>query len=78
MHFNRPGRLPPTTQAIPSTLDWDLWKGPTDGSVGYNETYPPKTWRGYYRYGKYGYGKYGTYSGYGTYGAVYGEEDDED
>ena len=51
MHFNRPSRYPVTPQAVPYTLDWDLWKGPTDGSARYNEVFLPKTWRGFYQYG---------------------------
>lgn len=49
--FKRPTRIPPTSQAIPNTLNWDLWKGPTVGDVKYNEIYLPKSWRSFFQFG---------------------------
>lgn len=37
-------------QAIPGTLDWDLWQGPRTERP-YNETYCPKGWRWHWDYG---------------------------
>ncbi|MGY8694692.1 MAG: Gfo/Idh/MocA family protein, partial [Verrucomicrobiia bacterium] len=49
--FKRPTRIPPTSQAIPNTLNWDLWKGPTVEDVKYNEIYLPKSWRSFFQFG---------------------------
>ncbi len=49
--FNKPSRFPPTSQAVPLRLNWDLWKGPTADDVKYNEVYLPATWRGFYTFG---------------------------
>lgn len=37
-------------QAIPETLDWDLWLGPTR-QRNYNEIYTPAKWRGWWDFG---------------------------
>ncbi len=49
--FKRPPRIPPTSQAIPDTLNWDLWKGPTAPNIKYNEIYLPKSWRSFFQFG---------------------------
>ncbi|VGO15613.1 hypothetical protein PDESU_04198 [Pontiella desulfatans] len=49
-YFQRPETLPPATDAVPATLDWDLWQGPT-GPAPFNKLYHPKKWRGFNRYG---------------------------
>lgn len=41
---------PTETQAIPSTLDWDLWLG-TAPYRPYNSIYLPFTWRGWWDFG---------------------------
>ena len=49
--FQRPSTIPASSQAVPATLNWDLWKGPTAENVKYNEVYLPKSWRGFYQFG---------------------------
>lgn len=49
--FNRPSRYPATSQAIPATLNWNLWKGPLAEDIKYNEVYLPKTWRAFFKFG---------------------------
>ena len=49
--FKRPSRIPPTSQAVPPHLSWDLWKGPTAVDIKYNEIYLPKSWRSFFQFG---------------------------
>ncbi|WP_319501904.1 Gfo/Idh/MocA family oxidoreductase [uncultured Draconibacterium sp.] len=49
-YFTKPGQYPPAEQAIPETLDWDLWLGPA-AVRPYNKVYVPRSWRGFYDFG---------------------------
>lgn len=49
--FRYPSTLPPASEAIPSHLNWDLWKGPTAPNIKYNNIYLPKSWRGFWQFG---------------------------
>ncbi|MCF6357317.1 MAG: Gfo/Idh/MocA family oxidoreductase [Draconibacterium sp.] len=49
-YFNKPEQFPPIGEAVPETLDWDLWLGPT-ARRPYSHYYLPKTWRGFYDFG---------------------------
>lgn len=53
-------RTPPT-EKIPSTLDWDLWLGPTKYSP-YSSEYCPKNWRWWWDYGLGGLGDIGCHT----------------
>ena len=48
-------------QPIPSTLDWDLWTGPTKLNA-YNSEYCPKNWRWWWDYGLGGLGDIGCHT----------------
>ena len=48
--FVPPKDFPPAQEAVPATLDWDLWQGPTKARP-YNRTYVPVQWRGWWDYG---------------------------
>jgi predicted dehydrogenase len=41
---------PKDTQAVPGTLDWDLWLGPAPWRP-YNKAYVPFSWRGWWDFG---------------------------
>lgn len=41
---------PLSAQAVPETMDWDLWLGPVDPRP-YNKDYAPFKWRGWYDFG---------------------------
>jgi predicted dehydrogenase len=52
---NAPWFIPPQTfplpqEAVPSTLDWDLWQGPA-AECPYSSEYVPVKWRGWWKYG---------------------------
>ena len=49
-YFQKPDQFPPSAEAIPDCLDWDLWLGPA-ANRPYNHVYAPKTWRGFYDFG---------------------------
>lgn len=48
--FIPPKSFPPTSGPAPSTLDWDLWQGPTKPRE-YAPDYVPTRWRGWWDYG---------------------------
>ena len=48
--WDKPSEFPPNKQAIPKTLDWDLWLGPANNR-NYNKVYVPKSWRGFFDFG---------------------------
>lgn len=50
-YFAKTAVLPPPAQAVPDTLDWDLWRGPVAKGIEYNDVYVPKKWRAYYDFG---------------------------
>jgi predicted dehydrogenase len=50
-YFEKTAVLPPPAQAVPGTLDWDLWRGPVAKEIAYNKVYVPKKWRTYYDFG---------------------------
>ncbi|MGJ8653102.1 MAG: Gfo/Idh/MocA family protein [Opitutaceae bacterium] len=50
-YFASPESFPPPVESIPRELDWDLWLGPNAGDTTFNNTYHPKTWRGYHAFG---------------------------
>jgi predicted dehydrogenase len=49
-YFVKPDAFPPTPEAVPDTLDWDLWLGPA-AKRPFNHCYVPRTWRGWYDFG---------------------------
>ena len=49
-YFKRPDSLPLAKQTPPSTLDWNLWLGPSE-SRPYNELIAPVRWRGFWDFG---------------------------
>ena len=48
--WDKPSEFPPKKQAIPKTLDWNLWLGPAKNR-NYNKVYVPKSWRGFFDFG---------------------------
>lgn len=50
-YFASPKSFPPPVDQIPNELNWDLWLGPNSGDTTFNDTYHPKTWRGYHAFG---------------------------
>lgn len=52
---------PPSGEAVPSTLDWDLWLGPVPFRP-YSRAYLPFVWRGWYDFGSGALGDMGCYS----------------
>lgn len=48
--FCKPDHFPPSEDKVPSTLDWDLWLGPT-ATRPFSQYYLPKVWRGWYDFG---------------------------
>jgi predicted dehydrogenase len=49
--FRKPDAFPPETMPVPGHIDWDLWRGPHVGEVGYNPVLHPLTWRGFFDFG---------------------------
>ncbi len=49
-YFARPASLPLPAQTPPSTLNWDLWLGPTEKRA-YHESIAPVRWRGWWQFG---------------------------
>jgi predicted dehydrogenase len=49
-YFGRPDSLPPSSDPVPETLNWNLWQGPT-GPATFHKLYHPRRWRGFNRYG---------------------------
>lgn len=49
-YFTRPGSLPLAKETAPSTLDWDLWVGPSEFQP-YNSLLAPLRWRGFWHFG---------------------------
>ena len=49
-YFQRPASLPLPAQTPPSTLNWDLWLGPTEPRP-YHESIAPVRWRGWWQFG---------------------------
>ncbi|HEY3135886.1 MAG TPA: Gfo/Idh/MocA family oxidoreductase [Blastocatellia bacterium] len=52
---------PTSTEAVPSTLEWDLWLGPAPFRP-YSRAYLPFVWRGWYDFGCGSLGDMGCYS----------------
>ena len=50
VYFRRPEKLPLPAQTPPSTLNWDLWLGPTEKRP-YHESIAPVRWRGWWQFG---------------------------
>lgn len=50
-YFRKPDAFPPPAMDIPEHISWDLWKGPVDTELPYNDLFHPLTWRGYYEFG---------------------------
>ncbi|MGJ8640054.1 MAG: Gfo/Idh/MocA family oxidoreductase [Opitutaceae bacterium] len=50
-YFHSPESFPPPVHPIPDHLNWDLWLGPNSGDTTFNNTYHPKSWRGYHAFG---------------------------
>jgi predicted dehydrogenase len=48
--FKKPVSIPPKADAVPDTLDWDLWQGPT-AARSFSREYVPVKWRGWWDYG---------------------------
>lgn len=69
-HYVLPTRMPPTSQSVPTAMNWNLWKGPLTGDIKYNEAYTPKTWRGFYQFGNGQLGDWGCHSLDGPYWAL--------
>ena len=49
-YFGKPDQYPPSRQAVPNGLDWDLWLGPAKERP-FNECYVPRKWRSWYELG---------------------------
>lgn len=49
-YFLKPDTYPPTGEALPEGLDWDLWLGPA-AQRPYSHFYIPRFWRGWYELG---------------------------
>lgn len=49
-YFKRPTVLPPATDPVPSTLNWDLWLGPADKRP-FSALYTQEKWRGWWDFG---------------------------
>ena len=49
-YFLRPSTLPLPKESPPSTLDWDLWVGPSEMRP-YHSSIAPVRWRGWWNYG---------------------------
>lgn len=50
----------PKAEAIPDTLDWDLWCGPKE-MKGFNSLYHPLRWRAFHLYGSGIFGDWGAH-----------------
>lgn len=59
--WNIPSSLPPATQKVPSTIDWDLWQGPVP-ETPYSDFYVPKNWRAWWNYGTGALGDFGCHA----------------
>jgi len=49
-YFQKPTSMPLPGEAVPVSVDWDLWLGP-QAERPYNKLYHPKKWRGFYDFG---------------------------
>lgn len=49
-YFGMPESFPPSSDAVPETLNYDLWLGPNSYSP-FNNLYHPKKWRGFNQFG---------------------------
>ncbi|MES2694559.1 MAG: Gfo/Idh/MocA family oxidoreductase [Verrucomicrobiota bacterium] len=49
-YFKRPTSVPPTKDAVPSTLNWDLWLGPAEKRP-FSALYTQEKWRGWWDFG---------------------------
>jgi predicted dehydrogenase len=49
-YFTKPESFPPPAHPVPAGFDWNLWLGPAVERP-FNNTYAPKSWRGYYDFG---------------------------
>ena len=59
--FSKPDGFPPSVEAIPAGLDWDLWQGPA-APRSFNHCYVPKRWRGWYDFGNGVLGDWGCHT----------------
>lgn len=50
-YFKRPDQYPLPAQPVPSTLAWDLWRGPVVEDIPYHPDMVPLKWRGHFAYG---------------------------
>ncbi len=50
-YWHKPESFPPPADAVPSYLNWDLWKGPSTTELPFNKLYHPKSWRGFNAFG---------------------------
>ncbi|MBB6429131.1 Gfo/Idh/MocA family protein [Algisphaera agarilytica] len=50
-YWRKPSEFPPPATPKPSSLDWDLWKGPVVTDLPYSRFYHPSGWRGHYAFG---------------------------
>ncbi|MEN8662253.1 MAG: Gfo/Idh/MocA family protein [Lentimonas sp.] len=67
-YFHTPESFPPPVHPIPKELNWDLWLGPNSGATTFNNTYHPKSWRGYHAFGN---GTFGDWFPHVADAAVY-------
>jgi len=50
-YWHKPTSFPPAATPVPSTFNWDLWKGPVKTDLPFNQLYHPKSWRGFHAFG---------------------------
>ncbi len=60
-YWTKPDSFPPSAQAVPGNLDWNLWQGPV-AEQSFNSAYAPKSWRGFYDYGNGMLGDWGCHT----------------
>jgi predicted dehydrogenase len=48
--FEMQSQIPPATNPVPATLDWDLWLGPAKERP-FSRSYLPQLWRGWWDFG---------------------------
>jgi predicted dehydrogenase len=52
----------PVVEPVPKGLDWDLWLGPVEESVGYSPDLHPGAWRAWWEFGGGGLGDIGCHT----------------
>lgn len=67
-YFHSPESFPPPVHPVPDELNWDLWLGPNPADTTFNNTYHPKSWRGYHSFGN---GTFGDWFPHVADAAVY-------